>query len=73
MAVAPFHEHDQGGCELASLVGENVLRPAGSLRVRNAYEQLLVAQSLEPSGEDVGADSGFRRGIEDADSECGIA
>ena len=43
VAVAPFHEHDQGGPELASFVGEQVLRPAGSLWVRNAFEQLLVA------------------------------
>src|ERR1700729_3653700 len=38
VAGAPFHEHDQGGAELASLVGEHVLRPAGSLGVRNAFE-----------------------------------
>jgi hypothetical protein len=43
VAVAPFHEHDQGGRELASLVGEDVLRPAGTVRVGNAFEQLLVA------------------------------
>ena len=60
VAVAPFHEHDQGGSELASLVGEHVLRPAGALWVRNAFEQLLVAQSLEPAGEDVGGDPELR-------------
>ena len=56
MAVAPLHQHDQGGSELASLVGEHVLRPARPLWVRNAFEQLLVAQPLEPVGEDVGGD-----------------
>ena len=60
VAVAPFHEHDQGGPELASLVGEHVLRPAGPLGVRNAFEQLLVAQPLEPVGEDVGGNPEFR-------------
>ena len=54
VAVAPFHEHDQGRRELASLVGEDVHRPSGPLRVRNAFEKLLVAQPLEPVGEDVG-------------------
>ena len=38
VAVAPFHEHDQGRRELASLVGEDVLRSAGSLGVGNALE-----------------------------------
>ena len=38
VAVAPFHEHDQGGAELASLVGEHILRPAGPLGIRNAFE-----------------------------------
>jgi len=42
VAVAPFHEHDQDGSELASLVGELVLRPAGPLGVRDAFEQPLV-------------------------------
>src|ERR1700727_1196939 len=51
VAVAPFHEHDQRGRELASLVGEQVLRPAGPLRVRNALEEPLVAQPLEPLAE----------------------
>ena len=60
VAVAPFHEHDQGGRELASLVGEHVLRPAGPLWVRNAFEQLLVTQPLEPVGEDVGGDPELR-------------
>src|ERR1700729_870515 len=44
----------EGWADAASLVGEHVLRPAGSLGVRNAFEQLLVAQPLQPVGEDVG-------------------
>ena len=56
VAVAPFHEHDQGGRELASFVGEHVLRPAGPFGVRDAFEELLVAEALEPVGEDVGGD-----------------
>ena len=56
VAVAPLHQHDQGGGELASLVGEHVLGPAGTLRVRNALENLLVAQQLEAVGEHVGGD-----------------
>ena len=60
VAVAPFHEHDQGGRELASLVGEHVFRPARPFRVGNAFEQFLVAQPLEPVGEDVGGDPKLR-------------
>jgi hypothetical protein len=60
VAVSPFHEHDEGGPELAALVGEDVLRPPGSLRVRNAFEQLLVTQPLEPVGEDVGGNPQLR-------------
>ncbi len=55
VAIAPFHEHDEGGPQLTALIGEQVLRTARSLRVRNAFEQLLVAQPLEPVCEDVGS------------------
>jgi hypothetical protein len=34
--------------------------PAGRLRVRNAFEQLLVAQPLQPVGEYVGGDPELR-------------
>ena len=34
--------------------------PPGALWVRNAFEQLLVAQPLEPVGEDVGGDPELR-------------
>ena len=60
VAVAPFHEHDQGGSELASLVREHVLRPAGPLWVWNAFEQFLVAQPLEPVCEDIGRNPELR-------------
>jgi hypothetical protein len=56
VAVAPFDQHDEGGSELAALVGEDVLGPAGALRVWNALEHAFVAQQLEPVGEDVGRD-----------------
>ena len=74
VAVAPFHEHDQGGREFASLVGEHVLRPARPLRVRNAFEQLLVAQQLEACGEDVGRDPEVRLELlEPREADDGVA
>ena len=54
--VAPFHQHDQGGREVASLIGKDVSRAAGTPRVRNALEHAFVAQQLESVGEDVGRD-----------------
>ena len=56
MAVAPFHQHDQGGRELAALGGENVLAPARALRVGYPLEHMLVAEQLESVGEHVGGD-----------------
>src|SRR3954471_13241070 len=56
VAVAPLDQDKQHGAELASLVGEDVLRPARTLRVREALEHSFVAQQLEPVGEDVRCD-----------------
>src|SRR3954451_1084227 len=53
VAVAPLHQHDQGWAELASFLREDVLRPAGALRVGNAFEHVLVAEQLEAVGERV--------------------
>src|SRR5436309_6815260 len=51
VAVAPLHERDQRRAELTTLVGDDVLRPAGPLRVGNALEHALVAQEPEAAGE----------------------
>jgi hypothetical protein len=74
VAVTPFHEHNQGGPELTSLVGEHVLRPTGPLRVRDAFEQSLVAQPLEPVGEDVGGNPELRLEVLEArETDEGVA
>jgi hypothetical protein len=56
VAVAPFHEHDQRGRELAALVGEGVSRPTGARLVGKPFEHAFVAKALEPAREDVGSD-----------------
>src|SRR5205823_7040801 len=42
VAVTPFHQHDEGGSELASFVGEDVSRPARTLRVRKPLEDVYL-------------------------------
>jgi hypothetical protein len=56
VAVAPLHQYEEGGGELASLVGEDVLRSAGTFRIWNALQHVLVAEQLQPVGEHVGGD-----------------
>jgi hypothetical protein len=57
VAVAPLDQDDEGGAQLAALVGEDVLRSAGAMLVRQALEHAFVTEELEPIGEDVGRDS----------------
>src|SRR5690242_15716997 len=57
VAIAPFDQDDQRRSELAALVGEDVLWPAGTLGVRDTFEHAFVAEQLEPVGEDVGRDA----------------
>lgn len=74
VAVAPLHEHDQGGSEFASLVGENVFGPAGTLWIWDALEHLLVAQQLESVGEHIGCDpEALLEILEPRYSENGVA
>ena len=74
VAVAPFDQHDQGGRELGSFGGEDVLGPAGTLRVWNALEHAFVAQQLEPVGEHVGGDPELVLEILEAlDAQDGVA
>ena len=56
VAVAPLHKRDQRRAELTTLVGDDVLRPAGTLRVGAALEHALVAQQPEAAGERVRRD-----------------
>jgi hypothetical protein len=74
MAIAPFHEQDERGAELASFVGEDVLGPAGPLGIWNAVQNALVGQQLEAVGEHVGRDpKAALEVLESFDAEHGVA